>query len=141
MTLGWQKLRDRVLADYSPERVATICRLPVETIERLATLYGTTRPAFIRLNYGLQRHAGGGAAVRAISLLPAITGSWNDPAGGCQLSTSATFGFNNSKIQRDDLIPPGTRTINMSRLGKALNDIDDPPVRALIVYNSNPAAV
>jgi anaerobic selenocysteine-containing dehydrogenase len=141
MTLGWEKLRDRTLADYAPERVASICRLDVETIEHLAHRYGTTRPAFIRLNYGLQRHGGGGNAVRAISLLPAVTGSWNDPAGGAQLSTSATFGFTTAKIQRNDLIRPGTRTINMSRLGEALNEIDDPPVRALVVYNSNPAAV
>jgi anaerobic selenocysteine-containing dehydrogenase len=141
MTVGWEKLRDRVLAEYSPEQVAPICRLDAQTIEHLAHHYGTTRPAFIRLNYGLQRHAGGGAAVRAVALLPAITGSWNDPAGGCQLSTSATFGFNSAKIQREDLIPPETRTINMSRLGEALNDIDDPPVRALIVYNSNPASI
>ena len=141
MTVGWEKLRDRVLAEYSPERVAAICRLDVQTIEHLAHRYGTVRPAFIRLNYGLQRHAGGGNAVRAISLLPAVTGSWNDAAGGCQLSTSATFGFNTAKIQRHDLVPPGTRTINMSRLGEALNEIDDQPVRAMIVYNSNPAAV
>jgi anaerobic selenocysteine-containing dehydrogenase len=141
MTVGWEKLRDRVLADYSPEQVAPICRIDAQTIEHLARRYGTTRPAFIRLNYGLQRHAGGGAAVRAVALLPAVTGSWNDAAGGCQLSTSATFGFNSEKIQREDLIPPGTRTINMSRLGEALNDIDDPPVRALVVYNSNPASI
>src|SRR5947209_8266607 len=141
MTVGWEKLRDRVLAEYSPERVAAICRLDVQTIEHLAHRYGTVRPAFIRLNYGLQRHAGGGNAVRAISLLPAVTGSWNDAAGGCQLSTSATFGFNTAKIQRHDLVPPGTRTINMSRLGEALTELDDQPVRAMIVYNSNPAAV
>ena len=87
MTDGWQKLRDRVLAEYSPSRVAQICRVPAETIERLATEYGNTRPTFIRVNYGLQRHAGGGSAVRAISLLPAVTGAWNDIGGGCQLST------------------------------------------------------
>jgi len=141
MTVGWEKLRERVLAEYSPEQVAPVCRIDAQTIEHLARRYGTTRPAFIRLNYGLQRHAGGGAAVRSIALLPAVTGSWNDAAGGCQLSTSTTFGFNSAKIQREDLIPPGTRTINMSRLGEALNDIDDPPVRALIVYNSNPGSV
>ncbi|HEY3054565.1 MAG TPA: molybdopterin oxidoreductase family protein [Thermoanaerobaculia bacterium] len=141
MTIGWEKLRDRVLADYAPSRVAEICRLPVETIERLATAYGMTRPTFIRLNYGLQRHAGGGSAVRAISLLPAITGAWNDIGGGCQLSTSGTFSLDTHALERPDLVRPGTRTINMSRLGEALVDIDDPPVKAMIVYNSNPAAV
>jgi anaerobic selenocysteine-containing dehydrogenase len=141
MTLGWQKLRDRVIADFAPERVANICRLPVDTIERLATLYGTTRPTFIRLNYGLQRHAGGGSAVRAISLLPAITGAWNDAGGGCQLSSSGTFAMNTAAMERTDLGNPAARTINMTRLGEALTKIDDPQVKALIVYNSNPGSI
>jgi len=141
MTIGWEKLRDRVLAEYSPERVAAITRLPAETIERLGHLYGTTSPTFIRLNYGLQRHGGGGSAVRAIALLPAVTGAWNLAGGGAQLSTSQTFPLDSAYLERADLIPPGTRTINMVRLGEALTEIDDPPVRAMIVYNSNPAAV
>ena len=141
MTIGWQKLRDRVLNDYSPERVAAICRLPVGTIERLGTLYGTTRPAFIRLNYGLQRHAGGGSAVRAISILPAITGDWNDIGGGCQLSSSGTFAMNTDAMERTDLGNHAARTINMTRFGEALTKTDDPPVKALVVYNSNPASI
>ncbi len=141
MTIGWEKLCDRVLADYSPSRAAKICRVPEQTIERLATEYGRTRPTFIRLNYGLQRHAGGGSAVRAISLLPAVTGAWNDIGGGCQLSTSGTFPVDTAALERPDLVRPGTRTINMSRLAEALVDINDPPVRAMIVYNSNPGAV
>ena len=141
MTHGWQKLRDRVLADYTPERVANICRLPVETIERLGTLYGTTRPTFIRLNYGLQRHAGGGSAVRAISLLPAITGAWNDAGGGCQLSSSGTFAMNTAAMERTDLGNHSARTINMTRFGEALTESDDPPVKAVIVYNSNPGSI
>jgi anaerobic selenocysteine-containing dehydrogenase len=141
MTIGWQKLRDRVLADYAPERVASICRLPVETIERLGTVYGTTRPTFIRLNYGLQRHAGGGSAVRAIALLPAITGAWNDAGGGCQLSSSGTFAMNTAAMERTDLGNHSARTINMTRLGEALTETDNPPVKALIVYNSNPGSI
>jgi len=140
MTSGWQELRDVALRDYTPSRVASICRLSAETIENLARRYGTLRPSFIRLNYGLQRHAGGGSAVRAISILPAITGAWDDVGGGCQLSSSGTFGINFSRIERRD-IPWPSRTINMSRLGEALTKTDDPPVKAMIVYNSNPASV
>src|SRR4051794_17820627 len=140
MTVGWEKLRDRVLREYAPERVAAICRLPAETVERLGKLYGTTRPTFIRLNYGLQRHGGGGSAVRAISLLPAITGAWNDAGGGCQLSSSGTFAMNTVALERTDL-NHSARTINMTRLGEALTTIDDPPVKALIVYNSNPGSI
>ncbi|HET8773970.1 MAG TPA: molybdopterin oxidoreductase family protein [Thermoanaerobaculia bacterium] len=142
MTVGWQALRERALADYAPERVARICRIPAETIESLARRYGTTRPAFIRLNYGLQRHAGGGSAVRAISLLPAVTGAWDDVGGGATLSTSGTFSaLDLVSLHRRDLSPPGTRTINMSRLGEALTQISDPPVKAIVVYNSNPGAI
>ena len=140
MTVGWQELRDVVLRDYAPSRVASICRIPVDTIESLAHRYGTVRPTFIRLNYGLQRHAGGGSAVRAISILPAITGAWNDIGGGCQLSSSATFGFNMTRLERRDT-PWRSRTINMSRLGEALTKTNNPPVKAMIVYNSNPASV
>jgi len=142
MTLGWEKLRERVLRDYAPERVAQICRIDAATIESLATRYATTRPTFIRFNYGLQRHGGGGSAVRAISILPAVTGAWNDVGGGCLLSTSGTFrGLNTAALQRKDLSPPGTRTLNMSRLGEALTRVDDPPVKALVVYNTNVGAV
>jgi len=141
MTIGWEGLRDRVLADYSPRRVADICRIPAETVEHLGTLYGTTRPSFIRANYGMQRHGGGAAAVRAVAILPAITGAWNDAGGGCQLSASGTFTLDTDALERPDLIPPGTRTINMVRLGEALTETDDPPVRALVVYNSNPASI
>jgi anaerobic selenocysteine-containing dehydrogenase len=141
MTIGWEKLRERVLSDYAPERVAAICRLPVETVERLGTLYGTMRPTFIRLNYGLQRHAGGGSAVRAIILLPAVTGAWNDVGGGCQLSSSGTFSLNVNALERPDLVRPGTRTINMTRLGEALTETNDPPVKALVVYDTNPGSI
>src|SRR5438132_9177741 len=140
MATGWEELRDRVLTEYDPARVAAICRLPVETIERLGRLYATTSPTFIRVNYGLQRHAGGGSAVRAISILPAITGAWDDIGGGCQLSSSGTFGINFSKIERRD-IPWKTRVINMTRLGEALTKTNDPPVKAMIVYNSNPGSI
>src|SRR5438445_637085 len=140
MTTGWEELRDRVLTEYDPARVAAICRLPIETIERLGRLYATTNPTFIRVNYGLQRHAGGGSAVRAISILPAITGAWNEVGGGCQLSSSGTFGINFKRMERRDT-PWRSRTINMSRLGEALTKTNDPPVKAMIVYNSNPASV
>ena len=139
MTVGSEKLRERVLDEYPPERVAEICRIPIDTVERLGRLYGTTRPSFIRINYGLQRHGGGGSAVRAISLLPAVSGTWDDAGGGCQLSSSGTFSL--KSLACEELIPPGTRTINMTRLGEALTELGDPPVRALVIYNSNPASI
>jgi anaerobic selenocysteine-containing dehydrogenase len=140
--LGAEPLRDRVLTEYPVERVATITGLSASEIERLAFEYATVRPAVIRVNYGLQRHYGGGMAVRAIACLPALVGAWRDPAGGVLLSTSGAFPFNLARLQRPDLIPPGTRTVNMVQLAEALHgELPGPPIRALYVYNSNPAAV
>lgn len=142
-TLGEARLRSRA-AEYPPERVAAITGVPASHIVSLAQRYGRARAAFIRVNYGLQRHAGGGMAVRTIACLPAITGHWRRPGGGVQLSTSANFTFDRATVERPDLSPP-VRTINMIRLGEALTQpnagVGGPPVRALVVYNSNPAAV
>jgi molybdopterin guanine dinucleotide-containing S/N-oxide reductase-like protein len=142
--LGTDALRERVLTEYHPEKVAAITGLAVSDIEQLARELATTRPSLIRLNYGLQRHGGGGMAVRTITCLPAVLGSWRDVGGGALLSTSSSYPFKRTmhKLERPDLSPPGTRTINMTQLAEALNgDLPGPPVRALYVYNSNPAAV
>jgi anaerobic selenocysteine-containing dehydrogenase len=142
-TLVADALRERV-REYDPERVAGITGVAPQRIVELARRYGNARAAFIRVNYGLQRHGGGGMAVRTIACLPAITGHWRRAGGGVQLSTSGNFPFNKAALERPDLSPP-VRTINMIRLGDALTlpDAGDggPPVRALVVYNSNPASV
>src|SRR4030095_14287585 len=121
-------------------RVSEITGIAEETIERIAHEYATNSPAFIRVNYGLQRHAGGGMAVRNIFCLPALTGAWRYPGGGAVLSTSGFFKYNTAALERPDLIQGRPRTINMSQLGAALTHAT-PPVRALMVYNSNPGAV
>ncbi|HEY3110256.1 MAG TPA: molybdopterin oxidoreductase family protein [Chloroflexota bacterium] len=138
-TLGFEPLRSRV-ADHPPEWAAAETGLPAEAIERLARAYATTQPAAIRINYGLQRHANGGMAVRTIACLPALVGAWRHPAGGILLSTSGSFRYNLPALERPDLIRGRPRTINMVRLGEALTEAE-PPVSGLFVYNSNPAAV
>ncbi|MFN0056522.1 MAG: molybdopterin-dependent oxidoreductase [Planctomycetales bacterium] len=141
-TLGHERLRERVLRDYPPARVSHITGLATPDVERLGRLYAQTRPAAIRLNYGMQRHAGGGMAVRTIACLPAVVGAWREFAGGILLSTSASFPLDYAALERPDLIPPGTRTINMTQLAEALaGEWPGPPVQALFVYNANPAAV
>lgn len=142
---GWQRLHEQVRS-WTPHECARVTGLEATAIETLARGYAQTRPSFIRLNYGMQRHAGGGSAVRAVSLLPALTGAWRDVGGGATLSTSGAFhGISAAALERPDWIRPGTRTINMIRLGDALTRPDagvgGPPVQALIVYNSNPGAV
>ena len=142
-TLGVEQLRARA-AEWTPARTAATTGLDVATVMSLARRYGEARCAFIRLNYGMQRHGGGGMAVRTIACLPALTGHWRHPGGGAQLSTSLNFRFNTKALERPDLRPP-VRTVNMVQLGDALTKPDagigGPPVHALVVYNSNPAAV
>jgi len=141
-TVGAELLRQRVTSEYPPEKVAAITGVDVATITALAHRLAREQPSLIRLNYGLQRHRGGGMAVRTIVCLPAIIGSWRHPGGGALLSTSGAFDFAVERLARSDLAPPGTRTINMNYLGEALaGEIPGPPVRALYVYNCNPAAV
>jgi anaerobic selenocysteine-containing dehydrogenase len=142
-TLGADALRARV-AEWPLARTSATTGIPVEVIESLARRYGRSRNAFVRINYGLQRHAGGGMAVRTIACLPAVSGHWRHPGGGVQLSTSGNFKYNVDALQRYDL-GPAARTINMIRLGDALTlpdaGVGGPPVKAMVVYNSNPAAV
>jgi anaerobic selenocysteine-containing dehydrogenase len=144
-TVGWEALRERALHEWSVARAAAETGLDEAEIEALALEYARTRPAFIRLNYGMQRHAGGGMAVRVVALLPAVTGAWRDVGGGATLSTSGAFRANAAALEKPEWIPAGTRSINMIQLGDALTKPDagvgGPPVQALIVYNSNPAAV
>jgi len=144
-TAGFEPLRARA-QEYPPERVARWTGISAEDIRRLAREYATTRPAVIRVNYGLQRAEHGGMAMRAVTMLPCLVGSWKDIGGGLQLSTSGAFPRNKSALQMPEVAERSAlgrlgRTINMVELGKALNDVNDPPVKALYVYNSNPAAV
>jgi anaerobic selenocysteine-containing dehydrogenase len=143
-TLGFDQLREKVRA-YPPERAAQWTGIAAEDIRKLAREYATVRPSVIRLNYGVQRSEGGGTATRAISMLPCIIGSLKEVGGGIHLSTSGAFDLNKDALRRPDLKPEGSerppRVVNMVRLGEALNMLNDPPVKALFVYNSNPAAV
>ena len=141
-TLGFGALRDHV-AGYTPERVGVITGLPVDAIVDLARRYGRTRASYLRVGIGLSRHENGGMTCRAIACLPALTGAYAHPHGGALLGSSGAFGPGDTFLERKDLLPsPPPRTINMVQLGRALTDPDlRPPVMALYVYNSNPAAV
>jgi anaerobic selenocysteine-containing dehydrogenase len=151
-TNGWEQLREHVLREeHAPKRAAEITGLGVDAIESLAMEYGRAgrngrAPAAIRLNYGIQRNESGGTAARIVSMLPLITGSWTQHGGGLLLSTSGAFAFNSARLHMPELMqasPLGrpARMVNMNQLGDALTRVDDPPVKALFVYNSNPAAV
>jgi anaerobic selenocysteine-containing dehydrogenase len=144
-TLGFDQLKQRV-QEYPPEQVAGWTGISANDIRKLAREYATARPAAIRVNYGVQRAQNGGSAVRAIAMLPCITGSWKEVGGGLALSLSGSFALNNAALERPDLMAKsplgrGARMINMVELGTALNKLTDPPVKAVFVFNSNPAVV
>jgi molybdopterin guanine dinucleotide-containing S/N-oxide reductase-like protein len=166
MTHGFAQLAQRA-REYAPDRVAAWTGMTASEVERLAREYATTRPAAIRMNYGVQRSENGGTAARAIAMLPALAGAWKYRGGGAQLSTSGSFAWNKKALERTDLMLASplarpARVVNMCELGHALTEVgrdqrteirdraagssaksrqDGPPVHALFVYNSNPGAV
>jgi anaerobic selenocysteine-containing dehydrogenase len=143
-TEGIGALRERV-REWTPQRAAELTGIAAGEIAALAREYATTRPAVIRLNYGVQRSERGAMAVRTIALLPALVGSWKEVGGGLQLSTSQTFQLNRDGLERADLqlaaLGREARLVNMTELGKALTTLAQPAVKALVVYNSNPASI
>ncbi|MBL8343331.1 MAG: molybdopterin oxidoreductase family protein [Rubrivivax sp.] len=134
--------------EWTPERAAAVCGIEAEVIRTLAREYGTTKPAAIRLNYGMQRVRGGGNAVRLVALLPCLTGAWRHRAGGLLLSASGWFAGRkrDAWLQRPDLLAGRRpRTINMVTIGddllRASSPAFGPKIEAVVVYNSNPVAV
>jgi len=144
-TVGWEALRERALR-WTPERASGVCSVPAEQIRSLARDWGTTRPAAIRLNWGVQRVHGGASAVRAVACLPALTGAWRHRAGGLLLSSSGVYPVDHAALRRPDLLAGRRpRTINMVTIGDDLlrpaSAAFGPAIEAVVVYNSNPVAV
>ena len=148
---GWDKLREKALA-WPPERAAAVCGITADEVRGLARDYAQTKPAAIRLNYGMQRVRGGGNAVRLVAMLPCLVGAWRHAAGGLLLSTSGSFAVarRDAWLQRPDLLQivhgqRRPRTVNMSTIGDALRHPGGgdfgPRIEAVVVYNSNPVAV
>src|SRR5439155_12180046 len=135
-------LRER-LADYTPDRAAAMTGLDAAEIVRLARAYATTRPALIRTMVGAEKHPNGGMNLRTVACLPALVGAWRERGGGLLHWTAGLF--TEAFDMRSLLMPElerKTRVINMVQLGRALTDGGlDPPVKALLVYNSNPATI
>ncbi len=139
MTHGWAEFRDQELAGWSVQRAAEICGLEVAEVQWLADAIGSSRPTGIRSLMGVQRHGGGAQALRAISMIPAVTGDFARVGGGIVYSTSDAYGFNEDALLRPDLAPPGERRVlRMTSLGRELLERKDPPVQALVVWAANP---
>ena len=147
-TVGFEELKARA-QQYPPEKVADWTGISADDIRKLAREYATERPSVIRVNYGIQRSEGGGMAMRAVTMLPCLTGSWKEVGGGLQLSLSGSYGLNKEALEMPELMQKAlgrpARTVNMVQLGSVLNKLSGPltapPIQALFVYSSNPAAV
>lgn len=137
-TIGFERLEREVLPRFDPSRVASITGLDVGEIERFAALYGNAKAAFIRLGEGMTRLAQGGQALRAVALLPGVTGAYARRGGGSLLYTG-DFGELNPDAVCKPSGPGATRSVNHLRLGEALLELSDPPIRGLFVASNNPA--
>jgi anaerobic selenocysteine-containing dehydrogenase len=131
------------LADFPVERASDISGVDAETIARVGREFASTRPALLRLGVGAQRHLGAPAAYSTLASLPALTGAWRDRGGGCSyIPTATAAAVSDYSLQGVELLPGPVRTINMSQVGAALTDAAlDPPLKALLCWNSNPAAI
>ncbi|MBA3287392.1 MAG: molybdopterin-dependent oxidoreductase [Acidimicrobiia bacterium] len=143
-TVGFDELAAHV-ADWTPTRAAEICGVDADVIVRLATDYGTIRPAAIRTLIGGEHHENGAMFYRTIAVLPALVGAWADRGGGLARSVGSYQDalVDDDALGRPDLLAGrGPRWLNMSRLGEALTDPDlDPPIKAMVVWNSNPLVI
>ncbi|WP_420644885.1 molybdopterin-containing oxidoreductase family protein [Candidatus Leptofilum sp.] len=140
-SVGWPELKAR-LDEYPLVRVAAITGVSVNNIAKLARLYAETTPALIKIADGLQRNFNGGQTVRAICALPAMTGQYGRRGGGLAYSTSGYLQWDGEAVGKASLCPPPGRSVNMNRLGAALlGEVDDPPIKSLFVFGSNPAAI
>ena len=138
---GFKELKEKILPDFPPEKVSLLTGPSKESLEFMAKTYGMAKNPFIRLGAGLSRYGNGAMAIRTIVCLPALVGAYGKRGGGCFTGTNTAGAFAMNEVLREDFMTKKTRTINMNRLGWALNELDDPPVQSLYVYHSNPAAV
>jgi anaerobic selenocysteine-containing dehydrogenase len=139
-TIGWRALRERV-QEYPPDMVAEISGIPAETIRELARRFATAKPAILKFADGIQRHGNGGQTARALACLAAVAGQVGRRGGGLYYSTSGYVNWDAQAVGHAAECPPTPRIVNMNRLGAALTgEVDDPPIKALYVFNANPAA-
>lgn len=139
-TVGWSEFQAQLQA-YPPERVAAITGLAADQIIDLARLYASTQPSLIKILDGVQRNLTGGQNVRAICVLPALTGQYGQRGGGLAYNAADYIQWDETVVNQWADCPPPGRVINMNRLGAALTgEATNPPVKSLFVFAANPLA-
>jgi anaerobic selenocysteine-containing dehydrogenase len=127
---------------YPPPEAARICGVPEGEIRQLAAWYQALSPAAISVGNGLERNQNGGSGIRAVFALPALAGKWGVVGGGLVNGAGHAFPKTPARLVRPDLVPAGTRTVNIIDVGRHLLDPAlAPPIKALFIYNHNPVIV
>lgn len=134
------------LAARDPMWAADICDVPISQIETLAKWYGGTKSSYIRLGIGFSRSRNGAANIHAVTCLPALTGAWQHQGGGALLSTGGSFHIDETLFFGLDQDAPAARVLDMSEIGAILNGDANalqggPPVKAMLIQNTNPMLV
>lgn len=137
-TLGFDRWKAEVVAQFPPARVAEITGLGVDDVERLAAMYGAAQRSFIRIGEGMTRLARGGQALRAVATLPAVTGAYGRRGGGALLLAAGSIDLDFASIRKPSG-PAQTRQVNHSLLGEALLTMKEPPIKGLLICANNPA--
>lgn len=137
-TIGFEQWAREVVIDFPPAKVAEITGLAAADVERLAAMYGAAKRSFIRIGEGMTRLARGGQALRAVAVLPAVTGAYARRGGGALLLTAGSMDFDFSSVRKPSG-PAQTRLVNHSLLGEALLTMRDPPLRSILICANNPA--
>jgi anaerobic selenocysteine-containing dehydrogenase len=135
-TRGAERLRERA-HPWTFERAAGEAGIDAARLAQAADWYAATSPALIRCGWGQERNRNGGSSSMAILALPAVGGKFGVRGGGYAMTSSSAWQIERTWI---DTPEPATRIVNMNQLGRALTEWDDPPIAALVVYNSNAAA-
>jgi anaerobic selenocysteine-containing dehydrogenase len=134
------------LKTRNPEWASAICGVPVKEIEAFARAVGQTRRAFFRLGYGFTRSRNGAAQMHAALCIPAVTGAWQYEGGGAFFNNYAIWKFDESIIEGHDAIDRSTRVLDQSKIGRILTGDaaalkNGPPVKAMLIQNTNPMTV
>jgi anaerobic selenocysteine-containing dehydrogenase len=122
------------------EEAAKLSGVPPDAIRDVPRALGRSKAPFFRVGWGLERNRNGTDAVRAVLSLRAAMGRFGAPGSGVLISTSSGYGLDRKPAQANHLRKGTARTINMSEIGRALDETRDPEIGALFVYNSNPVA-
>jgi anaerobic selenocysteine-containing dehydrogenase len=127
---------------WTADEAAAVCGVEAAQIRQLAGWYRDTSPAVICPGTGLERNQNGGSGVRAICALPALAGKFGVQGGGILLGASSAFPKTLARLQGEEFVPPGTRTLNIVTIGRDLLDPSlAPPIQGLFIYNHNPVIV